>query len=30
VTTFEPDTLDHDPNVLRDIAKRYGGKLALN
>jgi uncharacterized protein YcbX len=30
MTTFDPDTLDHDPNVLRDIVKRFGGKLALN
>lgn len=30
MTTFDPDTLDHDPNVLRDIVRRFGGKLALN
>lgn len=30
MTTFDPDTLDHDPSVLRDIVKRFGGKLALN
>ena len=30
MTTFDPDTLAHDPNVLRDIVKRFGGKLALN
>ena len=30
VTTFDPDTLAHDPNVLRDIVKRFAGKLALN
>jgi uncharacterized protein YcbX len=30
MTTFDPDTLDHDPAVLRDIVKRFGGKLALN
>lgn len=30
MTTFDPDTLVHDPNVLRDIVKRFGGKLALN
>ncbi len=30
MTTFDPDTLDHDPNVLRDIVNRFGGKLALN
>ena len=30
MTTFDPDTLTHDPNVLRDIVKRFAGKLALN
>jgi uncharacterized protein len=30
MTTFDPDTLDHSPEVLRDIVKRFGGKLALN
>ena len=30
MTTFDPDTLAHDPSVLRDIVKRFGGKLALN
>ena len=30
MTTFDPDTLVHDPNVLRDIVRRFGGKLALN
>ena len=30
MTTFDPDTLVHDPNVLRDIVNRFGGKLALN
>ena len=30
MTTFDPDTLAHDPNVLRDIVNRFGGKLALN
>lgn len=30
MTTFHPDTLAHDPNILRDIVKRFGGKLALN
>ena len=28
-TTFDPDTLAHDMNVLRDIVKRFGGRLAL-
>ena len=30
MTTFDPDSLIHDPNVLRDIVKRFDGKLALN
>jgi uncharacterized protein YcbX len=30
MTTFDPDTQAHDPEVLRDIVKRFGGKLALN
>ena len=30
MTTFDPDTLAHDPSVLRDIVKRFGGRLALN
>ena len=30
MTTFDPDTLAHDPSVLRDIVQRFGGKLALN
>lgn len=30
MTTFDPDTIVPDPNVLRDIVKRFGGKLALN
>jgi uncharacterized protein YcbX len=30
MTTFDPDTLAHEPGVLRDIVKRFGGKLALN
>ncbi len=30
MTTFDPDTLAQDLNVLRDIVKRFGGKLALN
>lgn len=30
MTTFDPDSLAHDPDVLRDIVKRFGGKLALN
>ncbi len=30
MTTIDPDTLDVDPGVLRDIVRRFGGKLALN
>jgi MOSC domain-containing protein YiiM len=30
MTAFDPDTLVYDPNVLRDIVKRFGGKLGLN
>ncbi|MBI3209732.1 MAG: MOSC N-terminal beta barrel domain-containing protein [Candidatus Solibacter usitatus] len=30
MTTFDPDTQAHDPDVLRDIVKRFGGRLALN
>lgn len=30
MTTFDPDSLAHDPSVLRDIVKRFGGTLALN
>jgi uncharacterized protein YcbX len=30
MTTFDPDTIAHDPNVLRDIVRRFDGKLALN
>ena len=30
VTTFDPDTLEQDPGVLRDIYRRLGGSLALN
>lgn len=30
MTTFDPDTLQHDPMVLRDIVTRFGGRLALN
>ena len=25
-----PDTLERDPKVLRDIGRRFGGRLALN
>jgi uncharacterized protein YcbX len=30
MTTFHPDTLEQDVDVLRDIRLRFGGKLALN
>ncbi len=30
MTTFNPDTLEQDPQVLKTIVKRFGGRLALN
>jgi uncharacterized protein len=30
MTTIDPDTLTRDPEVLRDIGRRFGGRLALN
>jgi uncharacterized protein YcbX len=30
MTTVDPDTLERDPEVLRDIGRRFGGSLALN
>lgn len=30
VTTYDPDTLEQDPTVLRQIVARFGGRLALN
>ena len=30
MTTVDPDTLQVDPAVLRDIVRRFGGQLALN
>jgi uncharacterized protein YcbX len=30
MTTYDPDTLAHDPKVLHDIVRRFDGKLALN
>jgi hypothetical protein len=30
MTTVDPDTLARDPDVLRDIGRRFGGRLALN
>lgn len=30
MTTVDPDTLEVDPGVLKDIGRRFGGRLALN
>ncbi len=30
MTTVDPDTIEVDPEVLRDIGRRFGGSLALN
>lgn len=30
MTTVDPDTITRDPNVLKDIGRRFGGSLALN
>jgi uncharacterized protein YcbX len=30
MTTVDPDTLELDPGVLKDIARRFDGQLALN
>jgi uncharacterized protein YcbX len=30
MTTIDPDTLERDPEVLKDIGRRFGGRLALN
>jgi hypothetical protein len=30
MTTYDPDTLQHDSTVLKDIVNRFGGELALN
>ncbi len=30
MTTVDPDTLERDPDVLKDIGRRFGGRLALN
>jgi uncharacterized protein YcbX len=30
MTTVDPDTLEVNPDVLRDIVRRFGNKLALN
>jgi hypothetical protein len=30
MTTYDPDTAEQDPDVLRDIVRRFGGRLCLN
>jgi uncharacterized protein YcbX len=30
MTTYDPDTLEQDPRVLKDIVRRFDGRLALN
>lgn len=30
MTTVDPDTLERDPDVLKDIGRRFGGRIALN
>ena len=30
MTTVDPDLITRDPEVLRDIGRRFGGKIALN
>lgn len=30
MTTYDPDTNEQDPGVLRDIVRRFGGRLCLN
>jgi uncharacterized protein len=30
MTTYDPDTQAQDPSVLRDIVRKFGGRLALN
>ncbi|MGL6280364.1 MAG: MOSC domain-containing protein [Gaiella sp.] len=30
MTTVDPDTLERDPGVLKDIGRRFGGRIALN
>jgi uncharacterized protein len=30
ITTVDPDTIVRDPEVLRDIGRRFGGRIALN
>jgi hypothetical protein len=30
MTTVDPDTLERDPEVLREIGRRFGGRVALD
>lgn len=30
MTTYDPDTAEQEPDVLRDIVRRFGGRLCLN
>ena len=30
MTTVDPDTLERDPEVLKDIGRRFGGRIALD
>lgn len=30
MTTYDPDTVEQDPGVLREIVRRFGGRLCLN
>ena len=30
MTSYDPDTLEQDREITRDIYRRFGGKLALN
>jgi uncharacterized protein len=30
MTTVDPDTTERDPEVLRDIVRRFRGRLCLN
>jgi uncharacterized protein len=30
MTTYDPDTIEQDGDVLRDIVRRFGGRLCLN
>jgi uncharacterized protein YcbX len=30
MTTYDPDTIEQNPHVLRDLVRRFGGQLCLN